>query len=190
MFSSSFLSLRVESYQAVMTCYQFHLWKKIVLFLQDLPDDKQNLPNEILMEGQNVAKHTLGPFFNTSDSSARALASEVILRTHAWVCSFTLALNTRIKVEEVPFERDGHLSKKTDMLLGKLKETRMTACSLCLCLISSIKIILSTPSFHNQTLLSTIFFGLFLVKSKMSATTPAGYIFPEVTQEKVFQIEA
>lgn len=40
-FSPLSFGIRVASYQAVVFCYQFHLWEKILL--QELPDDKRRL---------------------------------------------------------------------------------------------------------------------------------------------------
>lgn len=66
-----------------MSHCQFHLWEKMVIFMQELPDNQRKLANSILAEGQNVAKHAFRASFDASDSSARALASVVTLRRHA-----------------------------------------------------------------------------------------------------------
>lgn len=39
-FSSSSMEIKVANYQAVMSHYQFPLWERMPVFVQDLPDDK------------------------------------------------------------------------------------------------------------------------------------------------------
>lgn len=82
----------------------------MLLFVQDLPDNKRMLANVIQMEGQNVAKYALRASFDTSASSARTLISAVTQRRHTWLRSSLLALDTRIKAEDLPF---GLVSEKT-----------------------------------------------------------------------------
>lgn len=66
------------------------------VFVQALPDNKRRLANVILMKGQNV-KHALRASADASHSSTRALASVVTLRRPFWLCSSSLAVDTKLK---------------------------------------------------------------------------------------------
>lgn len=66
---SSCLGIKVMNYQVVVAHYKFHLWEKMALFLQDLPNDRR-LVNGSLMEGQNVAQHSFWASFDVLDSAA------------------------------------------------------------------------------------------------------------------------
>lgn len=147
-FSSSSLGIRVVNYHAVMTCYHFHLREKMAAFVQRFPEDKWRLTNDLLTEGHNVAKYALRSSFIASDLSARALASAAFFRRHGWLWSSFSTLTFVSAAQDLPFEGDDLFSSKTDEFLEKLMETRSTAHSLDLYLLTRKRP--SVPSFRYQ----------------------------------------
>lgn len=73
-----------------------------------------------------MLRHALMASFHASDSSAKALASAVILRKYTWLCSSSLTVDAKVEGTS-SFKGDGLFSNKVDELLEKLKEIRLTA---------------------------------------------------------------
>lgn len=117
------LGIKTMSYITCMSRYSYALWAQMSEVLDKLPMDKKTkgrfLPKEGMLLGKQFlmsAKHILNLF-------AETITSAVCLHCHAWLRSTDLQQDTKVLIEDLPFEGKGLLSYTFDLVLQDLDKS-------------------------------------------------------------------
>ncbi|XP_054846821.1 uncharacterized protein LOC129337273 isoform X1 [Eublepharis macularius] len=129
-YSSASLGFRIANFQAIMGSYNLFLWRRLSSYLSDLPEDRRHLVKALQAEAMKLSKQQMTAGKDAADSAARAMATSVVLRRHAWLRSTALPPEKKAKVEDFPFEGPQLFSEKTDESLSLMKKNQQTAKSL------------------------------------------------------------
>ncbi|XP_054845618.1 lamina-associated polypeptide 2-like [Eublepharis macularius] len=127
LYTSATFGIKVANYAAMMAAYQLFLWKKVASFLPKIPDDQRTLLRVIQEEAVRLSRHQINVGRSMADTAARSLLSSVVLRRYAWLRTTALPVETRNRVEDLPFEGNTLFSEKTDEFLSKKRTDRLTA---------------------------------------------------------------
>ena len=126
-YSAAALGLRVAAYQATMARYQVLLWQKMASVCDSLPDDRRDLARAFHQEATRLSHLQLATTQHEADCAAKAMVSGVAIRRHAWLRSAGLSVESRSRIEDLPFDRVGLLNAETDSTMDTVQKAKATA---------------------------------------------------------------
>ena len=126
-YSAAALGLRVAAYQAAMARYQILLWDKMWAVCEELPDERKNLARAFHQEAVRLSHLQLTTTQHGTDCAAKAMVSGVAMRRHAWLRSAGLPVESRSRIEDLPFDGEGLFNAETDSTMDTVQKAKATA---------------------------------------------------------------
>lgn len=124
-YSAGGLQLRIANQMALLSRYTFNILGCLGKFAELTPQDSRREFSALLEEGKLASRTLIKAAVDAADSGARTIASGVTMRRIAWLQSSTLPPEVQYTLQDLPFERQGLFSEKTDTRIQTLKDGRV-----------------------------------------------------------------
>ena len=106
-----------------MGAYQKHLWDKILPMLQTLPDPSKTDTLNVSEEAYTLTRQQKFAAKHKADTASKSIT----VRRHAWLRMANILDDTKIKIEDLPFDAIGLFNSKTDEIVENIHKMRKTA---------------------------------------------------------------
>ncbi|EMP34365.1 hypothetical protein UY3_08478 [Chelonia mydas] len=127
---SSMLQFRVANYAALLAEYDHRNYRKLMDFINDVPEDKRQQFKAVVSEGQIISHTALQPALYAADTAARSTVAAVVMRQASWFTSSSFPCKVQNTVEDLPFDGEKLFAAKTNEVLHTMKDSRATLRSL------------------------------------------------------------
>lgn len=91
--------------------------------MDSFPDDKRTKCQFLQKEEMQLGKQLLTSVKSVLDLFVKTVTAAVFLQHHAWLQSIVLQLDTRVLIEDLPFEGEGLFSNTTDRVFQVLDQS-------------------------------------------------------------------
>lgn len=108
----------------------YQLFLKNSLYLDQLLDDAKSLVKMIRSEAIKLSKQEINLGKHSADISARSMALVIVHWRHFWLQNIALSIETRARVEDLPFEQYTLFAKTTNDFSANIKWNWQAARSL------------------------------------------------------------
>lgn len=121
LYSIGSLKFRTENLQALLSCYDFTLWEKIIKFKNKLPDNCRQVFTVIVDEGKLIVLESNSGILDGADVVAQTMASVISVRRCSWLQSCGLPTEVQQTIQNLPFKGPSLFSDKMDNKLHSYK---------------------------------------------------------------------
>ncbi|XP_064409348.1 uncharacterized protein LOC135354805 [Latimeria chalumnae] len=123
---SASLGVRISSYLAHFSQYNYDLWGEVAHLAELVPKDKREDVRCLAADGIEVSRALMQGALENCDTTARGVAEGVSIRRQAWLRGSGFSSKVQHRVADLPFSGLLLFGERTESALQHLKEAKST----------------------------------------------------------------